>query len=137
MSCYARPDGVLTFLGTTAKAIQDFRSTFDKVVSALRWLGTQGLQFLCNAYYGKQPMFYLPRDWVPYPVEWILSFPRAPIGSISINVWAIACASIIAMVSEAVRASLTLKEGQVVEGNNKGQPLKMEAKSGGREKKEL
>jgi len=30
-----------------AKGIQNFRATFDKSISALRWLGTQGLQFQC------------------------------------------------------------------------------------------
>jgi len=84
-------------------------------------------------------MFYLPTGWVPYPAEWILSFPRAPLGSISINIWGIACASVIAMVSEAIRASLTLKEGKVIEGSNKGEKVKMEAMpaGGGGEKKEL
>ncbi|KAI6884882.1 hypothetical protein KC363_g6181 [Hortaea werneckii] len=120
-----------------AKGIQNFRATFDKSISALRWLGTQGLQFLCNAYYSKQPMFYLPQYWVPYPVEWVLSFPRAPIGSISVNIWAIACACVIGLVSEAIRASFTLRQGKVVEGSNRGEPLKMDAKSASAGKKEL
>ncbi|RMZ03378.1 hypothetical protein D0862_05663 [Hortaea werneckii] len=121
----------------SAKGIQNFRATFDKSISALRWLGTQGLQFLCNAYYSKQPMFYLPQYWVPYPVEWILSFPRAPIGSISVNIWAIACACVIGLVSEAIRATFTLRQGKVVEGSNKGEPLKMDARRGSSGKKEL
>lgn len=49
-------------------------------------------------------MFWLPAGWVPYYVEWILSFPRAPLGSISIQVWTAACAAAIALASEALAA---------------------------------
>ena len=71
-------------------------------------------------------MFWLPQGWVPYHAEWVLSFPRAPLGSISINVWAMACASVIAMVSEGLRAGWALREGKVVEGPGKGEKLKKE-----------
>ena len=53
-------------------------------------------------------MFWIPAGWVPYYVEWILSFPRAPLGSVSINVWGIACASMIALVAEAIAAAWVL-----------------------------
>ena len=49
-------------------------------------------------------MFWVPAGWVPYYVEWVLSFPRAPLGSVSINIWGIACASMIALAAEAVAA---------------------------------
>jgi len=83
----------------------------------------------------------LPKGWVPYYVEWLLSFPRAPLGSISVNLWFIACASVISMASEAVVALWTLRQGKVVVGENKGEEVRMEpmAAGGGRggEKKEL
>lgn len=53
-------------------------------------------------------MFWIPAGWVPYYVEWILSFPRAPLGSVSINIWGIACASMIALVAEAMAAAWVL-----------------------------
>lgn len=53
-------------------------------------------------------MFWVPAGWVPYYVEWILSFPRAPLGSVSINIWGIACASMIALVAEAFAAAWVL-----------------------------
>jgi hypothetical protein len=49
-------------------------------------------------------MFWMPAGWLPYYVEWILSFPRAPLGSVSINVWGIACASMIALAAEGLAA---------------------------------
>lgn len=120
----------------TASSTQSFRKTFDRIISALRWIGTQGLNFLLNTWLAKQALFWLPQGWVPYHVEWILSFPRAPVGSVSVNMWAIACASIIGMVSEAVRASWALQSGRVVEGTNKGEKVKMGA-LGTVDKKEL
>ncbi|KXL43630.1 hypothetical protein M433DRAFT_155603 [Acidomyces richmondensis BFW] len=107
-----------------SRNLQSFRSTFDTSVSTLRWLGTQGLQFAANFWFSKSAMFYLPARWVPWHVEWLLAFPRAPMGSVSINVWAIACASVIAMVSEGVRAAWVLKAGRATEGINRGSKLK-------------
>nr|POE85545.1 protein get1 [Quercus suber] len=114
---------------------RSFRQTFDRIVSALRWIGTQGLNFLLNTYYSKQALFWLPQDWVPYQVEWVLSFPRAPLGSVSINMWGIACGSVIAMVSEAVRSSWKLQAEKTVQGAKKGEPMKMQGANVG--KKEL
>ncbi|KAK5138252.1 hypothetical protein LTR08_003313 [Meristemomyces frigidus] len=120
--------------------LQSFRTNFDRATSLLRWAGTQGLQFLCNFWFSKQPMFWLPANMVPYPVEWLMSFPRAPVGGVSINVWAAACAGAIALVSEGVRAGWALREGKVVEGTNRGERIEMEpmlAGGGGKGKKEL
>lgn len=47
-------------------------------------------------------MFWLEKAWVPYYVEWLLSFPRAPLGSISIQVWAGACGAVISLMSAAL-----------------------------------
>ena len=78
-------------------------------------------------YYAKEPLFWLPQGWVPYHVEWVLSLTKAPLGSVSVNVWAFACASVIAMVSEALMAVWTLRAGEVKEGPRKGEKIKMEA----------
>lgn len=125
----------------TAQGLQNFRTQFDRVLNALRFIGTQGLNFLANTWFSKQPMFWLPQGWVPYQAEWILSFPRAPLGSVSINIWGIACAGVIGMVIEAGKAGWTLRQGKVVEGPNKGEKIRMEkplgGAGGGREKKEL
>lgn len=53
-------------------------------------------------------MFWMPSGWVPHYVEWLLSFPRAPLGSVSINIWGIACASMIALATEAMSAAWVL-----------------------------
>lgn len=115
-----------------ARDQQSFRASFDSIVSKLRWLGTQGVNFILNTWYAKQPMFWLPQGWVPYQAEWVLSLPRAPLGSISVNVWAIACGSVIGMISEGIIALWTLSHGSV---KTPGQKVKMERPVEG--KKEL
>ena len=82
------------------------------MVGGARWLGTTGLRVLLQFYFTKSPMFWLPRAWVPYSVEWILAFPRAPTGSVSVQMWAMACGSVIAMLAEAVTAMHALMYGE-------------------------
>lgn len=125
-----------------ARAHNSFKFTFDKAITALQFIGTQVLNFGTNMYYAKEPLFWLPQGWVPYPVEWVLSLTKAPLGSVSVNVWAFACASVIHMISEALMSIWTLRAGEVKEGPRKGEKIKMEAApkssgSGAGEKKEL
>ena len=85
-------------------------------------------------------MFWIPKGWVPYYAEWLLSFPRAPLGSISIQAWSLACAAMILLVSDALVASIALVMG-AGEGSaqtNKVGPMKFAVKEVGTEKsKEL
>lgn len=92
----------------TDASLRSHQTTFTSTVSTLRWLGTQGLRFILQFWFSKSPMFWIPAGWVPYYAEWILSFPRAPLGSVSINIWGIACASVIALVGEALTAAYVL-----------------------------
>ena len=63
---------------------------------------------------------------MPGYVEWLLAFPRAPTGSVSIQIWGIACATIVQLVGAAVVVGLVLVEGQRQEGQ------KMKVGAGGR-----
>jgi hypothetical protein len=69
-------------------------------------------------------MFWLPQGWVPYYAEWLLSFPRAPLGSVSIQAWVLACGAVILLISDAIVAAY----GIWMEMNsNAGQKTKAEA----------
>lgn len=57
-------------------------------------------------WYSKTPVFALPADWFPYYVEWVLSFPRAPLGSVSIQVWSNVCATAVAFLGDIIGALL-------------------------------
>jgi hypothetical protein len=88
-------------------------------------------------------MFWIPANWVPYYAEWILSFPRAPLGSVSINIWGIACASMIALVAEAITAVYVLATKKPVgmsQEQKEGTPMAFQANTKTQsptEKKEL
>lgn len=103
-------------------SLDSTKATFDKVVSALRWLGTNGLRTLMQFWFQKNPMFWLPTGWVPYYAEWLLSFPRAPLGSVSIQAWALACGSVILLVSDATIAGV----GLFMTGNTASQQKRKE-----------
>lgn len=84
------------------------KAQFDKMVGGARWLGTTGMRMLLQFWFSKQPMFWLPHGFVPYYGEWLLSFPRAPLGAVSIQVWGMACGTAILLVSEALVALVGL-----------------------------
>ncbi|KAJ8111855.1 hypothetical protein OPT61_g5646 [Boeremia exigua] len=123
-------------------SLRTHQATFNSAVKAVRFLGTQGLRFVLQFWFSKSPMFWLPAGWVPYYVEWILSFPRAPLGSISIQVWTAACAAILALASEAVAAIWVLvTKKPTPTASHEKKPMAFEAKqqsaTGAGEKKEL
>ena len=77
-------------------------------------------------------MFWMPVGLVPWYIEWILSFPRAPMGSVSIQIWGIACATVVQLVGAAVVAAFIL-ESKGPQKVKKGEAMKMDAR-GTREK---
>ncbi|KAI2468245.1 CHD5-like protein-domain-containing protein [Annulohypoxylon bovei var. microspora] len=87
------------------------KTSFERYVGIIRWLATTGLKFVLPFWYAKQPMFWLPQGWFPYYVEWILSFPRAPIGSVSIASWQTACIGVVLLISDTIAAILGLLLG--------------------------
>lgn len=128
----------------TASSVQATKTNFDRIANALRWLGTNGLRYLLQFWFSKQPLFWLPQGWVPGYVEWILAFPRAPTGSISIQVWGIACVSVISMLSEAITALYALvqkqKQGQAQPQKSMEEPMAFKSgtsAASSQEKKEL
>ncbi|KAI1825679.1 CHD5 domain-containing protein [Xylaria intraflava] len=82
------------------------KAKFDRIAGIIRWSATSGVKFILPWIYGKEPMFWLPNSWFPYYVEWILSFPRAPLGSVSIVSWQTACAAAVLLCSDAIKAML-------------------------------
>jgi hypothetical protein len=49
-------------------------------------------------------MYWLPKGWIPWYGEWILAFPYAPRGSVSVQVWQFACGAVLGMIFEALTA---------------------------------
>ncbi|KAH0543822.1 hypothetical protein FGG08_001861 [Glutinoglossum americanum] len=80
------------------------RTSFDSSFTVARWFSTNGLRIFLQFWYAKQALFWIPQGWVPGYVEWLLAFPRAPKGSVSIQMWGLACASIVPLVTAVVFA---------------------------------
>lgn len=107
MSMWPFPRGV--WLGAEAdcafitdKSIVAEKTSFEWSVKIARWLSTNGLKIFLQFYYSKTPVFALPANWFPYYIQWILSFPRAPLGSVSIQVWSNVCATAITAMAEVI-----------------------------------
>ncbi|TFB01471.1 Protein GET1 [Trichoderma ghanense] len=93
-------DKLLEQLETTKKSLESARSRFDSTLTALRLLITRAPQYIIPFWYATEPMFWLPYGWFPYYAEWIISFPRAPLGSVSIASWQLACTGIVTLLRD-------------------------------------
>ena len=122
-----------TDFSSTANGLKSFKSKFDSTATVIRYISTNGLRFFLQFWYAKRPMFWIPQGWVPGYVEWMLSFPRAPMGSVSIQIWGISCASVVMMVGNAVVAGMVLVRERRTGKRREGMKMRGE----GKEKKEL
>ncbi|POR32965.1 Protein GET1 [Tolypocladium paradoxum] len=95
-------DKLLEQLDAAKKGLEASRKKFDNYLTAVRMLVTKAPQYIIPFWYGKEAMFWLPYGWFPYYAEWIISFPRAPLGSVSAPSWQLACSGFIKLVSELV-----------------------------------
>ncbi|KAH6603919.1 hypothetical protein Trco_007365 [Trichoderma cornu-damae] len=93
-------DKLLEQLEASKKDLDSSRSKFDSTLTAMRFLLTRAPQYLIPFWYATEPMFWLPHGWFPYYAEWIISFPRAPLGSVSIASWQLACTGIVTLLSD-------------------------------------
>ncbi|KAJ9165293.1 Protein GET1 [Coniochaeta hoffmannii] len=104
-------DTLLEELEKKKKSLEATKSGFDRYVTGVRWASTKGLQWFLPFWYAKEPMFWLPYGWFPYYVEWFLSFPRAPLGSVSIVAWQWACTGVLTLLVETIGAIVGLVAG--------------------------
>jgi len=104
------------------------RAKFDSYLTTARWLTTRAPQWLIPFWYSREPMFWLPHGWFPYYAEWFLSLPRAPLGSVSIASWQVACAVVIDLVVRAVRTLVGWV--QAAAAGSKAAPVKEKVKVG-------
>ena len=101
-------------------------------MTAIRWIATNGLRLFLQFWYAKRPLFWIPKEWVPGYIEWLLAFPRAPTGSVSIQIWGIACATVIQLVGAAAVAAWVLANNDEEKGR---QGVAMKAGGEGKERK--
>ncbi|KAL6852647.1 GET complex subunit get1 [Amphichorda felina] len=130
-------DKLLDKLESTKKTQEAARSKFDKYLTALRLLLTKAPQYLVPFWFAKEPMFWIPHGWFPYYAEWIISFPRAPLGSVSVASWQLACAGVIALFSDLITGiyGLVFSAKQKETPVKAGQKAATEKEKAGEEKK--
>lgn len=80
-------------------------------LNTFRLISINGLRLFLQYTYKRRPLFWIPKGWLPYYAEWLLSFPMAPLGSVSIYMWSVACANVIQMLSNALVAGFVLGTG--------------------------
>lgn len=88
-------------------------------------------------WYAREPMFWLPHGWFPYYAEWIISFPRAPLGSVSVASWQLACTGVVALVSDTLGAilKLVLDARRTYASRQREQPVKSTSQEAQKETK--
>ena len=116
------------------KTLESSKSRFNTVLTVVRVLLTRAPQYLVPFWYAKEPMFWLPHGWFPYYAEWIISFPRAPLGAVSVASWQLACSGMIALLSDLVTGAYGIVASGSGKQKTKEAPFKEKPAT---EKKEL
>ncbi|ODM22327.1 Protein get1 [Aspergillus cristatus] len=95
-----RHDKAMEEYEASNKALSSQKSSFDWAIKIARWVSTSGLKLFLQFRYNSTPVFVLPPGWFPYYVEWVLSFPKAPMGSVSVQVWSSVCGVTVRVLAE-------------------------------------
>ena len=111
------------------------KASFDRYLTVLRLVVTKAPQYFMPFWYAKEPMFWVPYGWFPYYAEWIVSFPRAPLGSVSVASWQLACRGTIALISDLVTGIYGLVASRQKEAPVKVKPRAAAAAEGSEGKK--
>jgi tail-anchored protein insertion receptor len=93
------------------------RASFDIYLNAVRLILTRVPQYIIPFWYSAEPMFWLPHGMFPYYAEWFLSLPKAPLGSVSIMSWQVACSALLSLVFEVIASIWGLIFAAKVQGS--------------------
>jgi len=78
------------------------KSSYTMKFNSVLWIVTSGTQHALGWWYGKQAVFYLPPQWFG-PAQWWLKLPFAPLGSVSVGVWQMACRRVLRIGEDIVK----------------------------------
>lgn len=95
------------------KTLSTQKSSFDWSIKIVRWISTSGLKLFLQFRYNSTPVFTLPPGWFPYYVEWLLAFPKAPMGSVSVQVWSSVCGVAVRVMAEMVSGVVVWVGGRI------------------------
>ncbi|BEI81613.1 hypothetical protein CcaverHIS002_0207730 [Cutaneotrichosporon cavernicola] len=100
-------DKGLADLEKTNNTLSSARASFTVRFSTFIWVITTGASFFLAWWYRRVPVFYVPAGWVPGPVAWLLAFPGAPRGSVSVGAWSTVCKQVLLTAEGIVKTLLT------------------------------
>ncbi|RPA95579.1 hypothetical protein L873DRAFT_1812694 [Choiromyces venosus 120613-1] len=100
-------DKKITDLEKLTSSVNVTRTKFDTQTGFIRWVSTSGASWAISLWYRREPVFWIPEGWVPGYVEWGLSFPKAPIGSVSVQVWTFAVTQVLRVIAPIIGSLIT------------------------------
>ncbi|WWC90556.1 uncharacterized protein L201_005492 [Kwoniella dendrophila CBS 6074] len=101
-----RLDKSLTDLENLNNQLNSSKSGFINKFKTFIWILTSGSKLFLVWWFRKSSIFWLPQGWVPYPIAWLISFPSAPLGSVSSGAWSTICTRVLVSLEEIVKALL-------------------------------
>ncbi|GJJ06112.1 hypothetical protein Clacol_000301 [Clathrus columnatus] len=87
------------------------KASYSKKFSVVLWCLTSGAQYGIGWMYGKKAVFYLPPGWFG-PIQWWLAIPFAPLGSVSVGIWQMACSRVLRVLEGIVKDFTDLRDVQ-------------------------
>lgn len=112
----------------TEEEIAGTKAAFESRTTWVRWILTTGLRLGLQVWYAKTAMFWVPAGWLPGYVEWVLAFPKAPRGSVSIQVWVFAVGQVVSVLLEVVQGLLKYRAQQALAAKAKTAEVPMEGR---------
>lgn len=79
-------------------SLASHRSSFDKIIKAVLFIGTTGLQWSYTTRHSRSAIVYLPKDWFG-PLTWFFGLPFAPKGALGCTVFIMLLKRVIGIVT--------------------------------------
>ncbi|KAI9731730.1 MAG: GET complex subunit get1 [Cirrosporium novae-zelandiae] len=117
-------------------SVQSTQTQFNSKLTVVRWTLTTGFLMIYQWYNNKEAAFWIPEEWgLPWAVENMLSFPRAPLGSVSVLIWSWSCANVIKLAIDAISGVLGLALSPKQNRGKNKEPVKVGPQTAGAEEK--
>lgn len=110
-------------------SLASHRSSFEKVVKAVVFLGTTGLQFAYTSRHSKTAIVYLPEGWFG-SLGWFLGLPFAPKGAISTTVFIFLIKRVLGVLTRVGKDIVQGARGKTIESPPVAVPVSASTKAG-------
>ncbi|KAF8513020.1 CHD5-like protein-domain-containing protein [Hysterangium stoloniferum] len=108
-------DKALEDLEKLNNAMAASKSSYTLTFNSLLWIITSGAQYALGWWYGKHAVFYLPPQWFG-PAQWCLALPFAPLGSVSVGIWQMACRRVLRIGEDIIKDFMDSSSAALTDG---------------------